>query len=390
VQPEPEVAPLLVVPTSTPEPTATPTATPTLTPTPVPAPIITPTAEVQAVSVEVPAVNFLAEVPSLADLSTDVGVVGANFSLALGSLIVILAATTIFNATLKENADTISGAYGRVTLPLSGLAMVGATHAQQWTARVPQLGLVKPVGLLALTAVIYSALDPQFGFNTSSLVLILGLMAGLTFTTFLYEGGQVLFSARAFGLPAAIRAYPLAVAIAGGSVVLSRLVDLNPGVIFGFVAAAVFTRGGVGNREQGLIVYVPMLGLLAVSLIALALVGPLRDLQEARTSAWAHFPETVAVAVFVGGAQSVLLSLIPLTFNDGEKVWSWNRYAWISLAVPASFLFFHVIINRDGAFSTLSEGSGALIPLAFALVFLGVAVAMWLFFRLTASKPHNA
>ena len=139
--------------------------------------------------------------------------------------------------------------------------------------RIPQLSLLYPVALIALTALIYSALDPHFGFNDSSLVLVVALMIGLALTTFLYEGGQVLFSQRAFGVPAAIRAYPVAIVIAAASVGLSRIVDLNPGVIFGFVAAAALTSGNVGHRQHGMIVFVPMLVLLAISLIALALIG---------------------------------------------------------------------------------------------------------------------
>jgi hypothetical protein len=92
-------------------------------------------------------------------------------------------------------------------------------------------------------------------------------------------------------------------------------------------------------------------------------------------------PETIAVAVFVGGAQSLLLSLIPLTFNDGQRVWTWNRIAWFALALPASFLFFHVIVHREGSFDTLTNGAGSLAPLIAALIFLAIAGGMWLFFQ---------
>jgi hypothetical protein len=336
---------------------------------------------VLAVVDEPPPLNFLASFPDIGDLSSDPAVVGTNLSLALGSLLVLLAATTIFNATLKENAEWFHGAAGRLPKPGSG-AFAVAGSLSVLMQRLPQLSLLYPLALIGLTALIYSALDPHFGFNDSSLVLVVALIIGLALTTFLYEGGQVLFSQRAFGVPAAIRAYPVAIVIAAASVGLSRIVDLNPGVIFGFVAAAALTSGNVGNRQQGMIVFVPMLVLLGISLIALALVAPLRSLAEGQSSAWATLPETIAVTVFVGGAQSVLLSMIPLTFNDGEKVWTWNRRAWLALALPSTFLFFHVIINREGEFSSLSNKPGAIGPLIAALVFLVIACAVWLFFQL--------
>jgi hypothetical protein len=316
--PEPAQAAVVLRATATPQPTATPSPTPTAIAIRALAATVAPVAEVKAVVDQAPELNFLAEFPDLGDLSSNPGVIGANLSLALGSLLVLLAATTMFNATLKENAEWFVATAGR--LPRPGLPLITLTgRLGELPSRLSQLSLVYPLALLALTAVIYSALDPHFGFNDSSLVLVLALMAGLTLTTFLYEGGQVLFSRRAFGMPAAIRAYPVAILIAAASVGLSRVVDLNPGVIFGFVAGAALTQRGIGRRELGIIVFIPMLGLLAVSLLALALISPLRSLAEGHSGAWATLPETIAVAVFVGGAESVLLALIPLTFTDGQK-----------------------------------------------------------------------
>jgi lipoprotein signal peptidase len=85
--------------------------------------------------------------------------------------------------------------------------------------------------------------------------------------------------------------------------------------------------------------------------------------------------------------------LIPLTFTDGQKVWAWDPRAWLALALPATFLLFHVIVNRDGAFSSLQDNAGAAIPLIAALVFLVITILMWLFFRFrprTAGPPGPA
>ena len=46
--------------------------------------------------------------------------------------------------------------------------------------------------LLAATALIYAALDPDFGWNNASFVMFAGLLGGPALTTFLFEGGQVL------------------------------------------------------------------------------------------------------------------------------------------------------------------------------------------------------
>jgi len=394
--PEPIVEAAVLAPvdepaaTPSPTPTATSTPTPTATPTATAAPLpaVIRISEVRSLVIEPPPLNFLANFAGMRDLSTNLAVVGTNLSLALLTLLVVLVAATIFNATIKENAEAISGGVTRFSAPVAGALGIAAAYSSRvdpfWSRHPLTFSAVKLVSLLSLTALVYATLDPHFGLNDASLVLVVGLMAGLTLTTFLYEGGQVVFSTRAFGLPGAIRAYPIALVIAAASVLLSRLIELNPGVIFGFVAGAALAGGGIGRREEGLIVFVPMLGVLGVSVAALALVDPLRSFSESHPGAWSSLPETAAVAVFVGGAESVLLSLIPLTFNDGQKVWTWNRYAWAVLALPASFLFFHVIVNRHESYGSLLGGanSGALL---IALAFLAIAMATWLYFRLRNS-----
>jgi hypothetical protein len=71
-----------------------------------------------------------------------------------------------------------------------------------------------------------------------------------------------------------------------------------------------------------------------------------------------------------------------LTFSDGEKVWAWNRYAWTALALPATFLLFHVIVNRSGDVGEVSSNKGVIGLLIFAAVLSIVAFAFWLFFKL--------
>jgi hypothetical protein len=245
------------------------------------------------------------------------------------------------------------------------------------------LGLLKPIIVLALTALIYAGLDPGFGVNEQTLVLVVSLIASLTLTTLFYEGGQVLVSSRGFGVPSTFRLYPVAIVIAAASVLVSRIADLHPGVIFGFVAsAAILARGDVGAREKGLIVFVPMLGLLVTSLIALALIEPLEAIQG--TGPWSHLPETVALAVFVGGAESLLLSVIPITFTDGEKLWQWNRLAWLALALPASFIFLHVIVNRRDAYGASLESGSVQALLVTCVVFVLAVAAARLCLRLRA------
>ncbi len=394
-----------VTETATPEPTSTATprpATPTLVPatavvpvaTATPSPTPSPTAEVSKKPGREDGPNFLTqEIPSPSAISTNVKVVATNFTLSLLALCVILVATTVFNSTLEENAIEIGVVMNRLTGPTTRVGKVLGwidlddedDDRPGWLA-----SLLKPLGIVAITALIYTALEPDFGFNNETLTLTVALMAGIAMSTFLYEGGQVFWSSKRYRTPAAMRVYPMAIVIAVVSVLMTKFVSLHPGVIFGFVTAAtIFPRGAMSPKEKGMIVLVPLVGLLATSIIAFLLIEPLRAYSVEHPGVWNALPETVAIALFVGGAQSALLILIPVTFNDGEKIWEWNKLVWFAIALPASFLFFHVMINSGGDYGDIVDNGKALTLLITAFTFLGVAGLTWLYFRIRFGPGEN-
>jgi hypothetical protein len=345
-----------------------------------------PVDEVAAARIEVPT-NFLTELPGWSGVSTDVGVVGTNLGLALLALITLLVATTVFNSTLEENAASVEAAMVKVTgspqfAPV--LAAFGWMSAEEAGGESRWLHYLKPGIIVLVTASIYALLEPGFGFNNDTLVVVIALAAGIGIATFLYEGGQVLWASKHYDTPAAMRLYPLAILIALGCVAVTRVTNLHPGVVFGFVtAAALFPRAEITRDAQGKIIALPLALLLLVSLLAFTLIDPLHEFSLDNPGVWGALPETIAVAVFVGGAQSALLILIPVTFNDGEKVWAWSKLAWFALAVPAAFAFFHVILNDDD-FGELTNNTGGVTLIVICLVVLVISAATWLYFRFHA------
>ncbi len=373
------------------EPAAVDDPVPAAAPAPVVIVVPTPTSAPSGQSISLPVSlpgGVFDDVPGLLDLSTSIAVIGTNLFLSLLVIACLLLATTIFNATLKENEFVLTAAPMALVAPV--LQVPGSIASS-----VPPLARVlaglKPLRLLLLlvaTAAIYGALDPSFGWNTTSAVLFISLAVGLAATTFLYEGAAVLLSSKRFGVPAEMKVFPLALLIAAVSVILSRVTGFHPGVIFGFVSAAAISGHG-DRRHQGLIVWLPLCGLLAVSLLALVLISPLRDWGNGSTSVWATLPETIAIAIFVGGAQSVLLTLVPLTFNDGRRVWEWSKIAWLALSLPACFVFFHSLVNSDSDMADLSGGAhfGKVLVAAFAI--LVAAIAVWLFFKIRTGRLRS-
>jgi hypothetical protein len=288
----------------------------------------------------------------------------------------------MFNATVKENGAEMSMMLHRLTA-FVGLGMVAkwfAMNVPDGHTTLPEL--LKPILITLFTGALYALVQPDFGWNNQTLVLMAALATSVTITTIIFEGGQVLWTNRHHGELAEIAVYPVGILIAIVSVVLTRVTNLHPGVIFGFVAAAALAprQHSMSARDEGMAVLIPMLSLLGASLLAFLCVDPLRDFEDANPGPWGSYPVTVAVAIFIGGAEGALLTLLPLTFNDGQKIWKWNPLVWLCVALPATFLFIHVVVNEEDL-SALTEGTSIITLLIVSGVLYVVAAGTWLFFR---------
>lgn len=316
---------------------------------------------------------FVRDFPAFNELSASPAVILTNALLSLLALMLILLACTVFNSTLEENGSQLAAVLGRLVAPF-GLSLAwlrGDDNDGERPISLWRLGLI----LLAVAAV-YSGLDPEFGWNAATAALVISLTVGVGLLTLIYEGAQVLFGARA-GARSSLQLQPLGIVIAALSVIITRLTDVHPGIVLGVIAGAAV--GSHDARLQGRIVTAAMLGILGLSLGSLLVVGPLQSLSNGHPANWwAVIPETVAVTLFVGGIEGLLFSLLPLKFMEGRRVWDWNRAVWLALAVAVSFLFFHVVLNRTDAYTSVVEETGVRALFAVCVGSVALASVFWL------------
>ncbi len=385
-----------VTPTPAPTSTVTPTPTPTRTPTPTATPgaTATPSATATPTSTGVPGsdgdgggstfqiggasgarTQFAESVPKLSDLSTSGKVVLTNLLLGLIALLLILLACAVFNGTLKERGNELMAAFAGVLTPLGVIGQGWNTLSSRLDDPAAAFPLMRLTLIVVLISVIYTGIDPSFGWNLSTLAMLISLAIGLGVLTVVYEGAQVVLSSRRFGLEGTLQLHPLGVVVAILSVLASRFTDLHPGVVLGFVAGA--SVAARDPREAGQLTFIPMLILLALSLVALALIDPFRALSDESSQWLAVVPETAAVTIFVGGIEGLLFNLVPLTFMEGKKIWDWNKLAWLGLAVTVSFFFFHVLLNRTDGYADALANADVQALFAACFVFLAIAGAFW-------------
>jgi hypothetical protein len=327
-------------------------------------------------------------VPAPDEVNSSVDTFITNLTLAGLTLLFIIATAHIFNSTIEENRHKIDAFLGWVLRPcrragtaLASLAVFAVRHAGDKASRV-----FWPLAVLALTVLIYGFAEPGFGLNFESATVAVAVLVCAGGITYIRAGGQALTARRLFHMNLGVRPFPFAILIASVNVLIARLLNFEPGVIYGFVGMAVFLTPTNATRGQiGRITFWPCLVLLVVSVLAWIAVVPLRDLGDTTGSREIVFFEGISVEFFVGGLEGLFFTLIPVSFMEGDRIWRWNKKAWLLLAGSTSFLFWYALLNSDKAYlDTLDQGRPAGV-LLIGVACVVISLLTWGFFRLLAS-----
>jgi hypothetical protein len=337
-----------------------------------------------------PAPKTSGAVLSFGQLSKDPKVIGTNVVLAVILLIVLLATSTIFNETLSENRVQIQAFGHRITAPFRALGAVLSSarppslKAPGWLQRAGP-----PLAILGLTGLIYTFNESNVGFDGKTALLFTSLVIAIGLTTYVYEGGEAIVTQRRFGIRSDVRLFPVAIAIAVGFVLVSRLSDFEAPIMYGFVASAtVLAAAGLQHRDSATAVLFPALALLALSVAAWLLLVPLREMSEGSDHWWDYLPGETAALLFVGGVEGLLFVMLPLRFLDGEKIWRWYRWFWFPLFIVPAFLFSWVILNPEAvAFDALIRGR-VLFVLSIVGAYAASTFGFWAYFRFRGGEDE--
>ena len=334
---------------------------------------------------------LIASVTDLNHVTASPEVIGTNVVLALILLLSIGLTSALFNATLKENRPEIEARFARVSARVSAVAGPLLRRMQSVRSGLPHAGRAGALGRLAmillLTALIYGFLSPDFGRDSRSAIVFVSLLIGLGFVTYLAEGGSVLVDRMHLHVPAGIRIYGAALAIATGSVIISRAIDFKPGVLYGFVASAVVLAPvTLGRRQRAETVLVPTVLLLAASLTAWLLLLPLRAAGQSEESWLLGLLEAVAAIVFVAGLETAFFNMIPIDFMDGATIAQWNRLVWAVVFSFSGFLFWHLLLNQNQSYLAAFAETKVIAAFTLVALFSVATVALWTYFHLHGAR----
>lgn len=244
------------------------------------------------------------------------------------------------------------------------------------------------LGFVLLSALLYGFLDPTFGFSLTSLATFLGLALGLIAVLLAY-GIPLFYFSRRHGLPLIVRALPATLLIGVICVVISRVVNFQPGYLYGLVIGFFFahtiTREQEGPAEAtaaGASLLVAFLAWVALAVLRAGQTGP-PDLVTATLQA-------ASVTIVVAGLENAVFAMLPLRFLPGAAVFNWNRRVWIVLIALGLFGFAHVLLNPSAGYLADTTRT-SFFTLIVLLVGFGLAsLLFWAYFRFRPKRQVHA
>ena len=186
-----------------------------------------------------------------------------------------------------------------------------------------------------------------------------------------------------FDATADIRLRPLFLLVSVGATVLSRVLDLDPALVFGIVFGLGLTLPA-SRRSRGRLAALQIGALLAVGTTAFLISGSIAAGAGSSTAGafLAEFVNTVALASLGGAA----ILLLPIADLPGRHILRWKPIGWLVLALAGFTLLAGVL---SSALEGLGGGAGLIVLGLASLAFATACFAVWLWARFVRAPAHD-
>ena len=301
-------------------------------------------------------------VPTPGNVPGGAGPILISFGLAVLLVFFIPFPAELFNDTLKEHYSEMTGWFRWFRKPLG---------------RGPLANWLMYAVTIAITALLYSLLDPGFGSNQHGTILYVGFVVGLVFVTLVFSAAEILFM-RAHQQHSSIRAYGWALPVAATCVLVSRLIDFQPGYLYGAIAGVLFEKK-LSEEDEGQKVALSSLWVLVVALAVWFARTPVQAAAEHPDAALLPQVLNVALtAVFVAGVEYLAFGLLPIRPLPGRSLLQRSRPAWTALLGVGIFGFLYLVAYPDLGYRSKAPW---IVTIALFAAFGGVSVIFWAHFR---------
>lgn len=312
--------------------------------------------------------SLTASLDTFADILRNPLVVGGAALAGLALLLFVAFPAELLNSTLSEQ-------YSRFSRRIPKAPWLD--RFTDWLETTPLFGAI---AVTVVAAVIFGFADPGFGFEVTSMRVVLACAIALFIVGYLASWIAGRFLERSWQLGSVMELKPLGLVLAVIGVVLSRILEFSPGFLIGLlIGIGLVGRTTAAQQAKATLVQ-------SAVVFALALLGWIGYSALSATTAPDSFAVALAfdtlAAVTTEGLTALFIGLLPFRFLDGAALFAHSKVVWAaSYAVVAASFVLIVIPSAWG------EPNGSLwLWVAVVGGFAVVALAIYLYFRFVA-KP---
>jgi len=190
--------------------------------------------------------------------------------------------------------------------------------------------------------------DGHFGISWSSLVTLIAVACALALGVVVPAlVASTYHTARHGSSPRKLMALPAGLALAVAMVVFSRLINFEPGYLYGFVCGVLFTRE-LPTNEKGHLAALNVCTTLVLSALAWIAWVPV-NAAALRPGAFVGvvLADDLLAALFVSGLVGSFFGMLPIRGLPGWTVKQWSTWAWAG-AFGVTLLGLFQILLRPG------------------------------------------
>ncbi len=304
-------------------------------------------------------------VPTPTQISWSVHTVAESWFWVALLMVLLGAASTLFNSTLDANFAEIQGWFAPVRRRISRKAA-----ARERGEPVSWEGWRGLSIYVLLAGLVYTLRSPSL---VTFADFAIGIGAGSLVATEITRRRM----AKRLGKVGHPIALPFTLLIAGAFMLISAIASARPGYVFGIIIGVTFVPA-LEESETGAYSALEAVFVLGIGLVAWFLRWPLSYGLSTHPDTIHRFVADLLAVIVVSCVCAVAFGMAPLRFLPGEKVHAWHQVAWAALWALGLFALLQILESGYGYASAADERTPTLV---FGIVLLAFSIAFWAYFR---------
>ena len=289
-------------------------------------------------------------------------------SLGLALVLLVLVPAEFFGEALANHYGSMGGFFARRKRLKRFVEGLG-----EW---IETNRFLAGAALVFVTSVVFCFIDPSFGFDLTSLRLLLSCAASILLVNFLSAGVTERVAEKAWKVPTRLEVMPWGLAIAIVGVIVSRILDFSPGFLIGSIIG-VSVIGEVSKRMETRVILLWSGVVWAIAMVSwvLAPLVPTPAVDDPSGFFFGLIGDSLT-ATSAAGLTALLVALLPIALFDGGVLFK-NSKLWWSVAFGVAVASFSIVV-LPSASNWLGLGDGLLTWLLLTLGFIAVAIITYL------------